>query len=86
VNYLASRENYKIAFHKWQTAQNNLCLALNCEHDELERSMLEARVEKIYDSLIEEYNKISIVFDRASTIWEKSQQMALNHDIKHLDC
>lgn len=96
MDYLIAREQYKLAFHKWDAMQKRLCELFHCSFPDLDQALLEARAERRYDALIAEYARLGFELDKASDAWDATQQhiarrtaaatAQLNRDLASIDC
>jgi len=95
MDYLAIREAYKLAYHKWDQFQQKLCGLLDCEFAELEEKLTEVRSDRRWAGLIQEYAQLHLTLDAADRRWEIAQAFVarsnainaqLNKDIALLDC
>lgn len=96
MDFLGVREQYKLAFHRWDNMQKRLCELLHCDFPGLEQALLEARAKRRYDALIGEYACLSFELDKASDAWDIAQQhiarrtaaatAQLNRDLANIDC
>ena len=96
MDYLSVREAYKLAFHKWDACQKLLCERFGCTFAELEQKLLEARQDRRFEPLIQQYAKLGFELDAASDRWDimqaaqarrtASATAQINRDLAALDC
>jgi hypothetical protein len=97
MDYLAVREHYRIAYHRWLSMNGRLMEVLGVVGDAaLETAMLRARTEGQHLDLLDEYARLSIEFDRAADKWDAAQlwqsrrtvaaQRQVDRDLSLLEC
>ena len=95
-DYLASRESYLVAFHKYKRFGNTLKEKLGATSDgELEEAFMDPHARSLFRADIQHYSELGIEFDTASTNHELAlelqrrrvahQQTELNSTIACLD-
>ena len=95
-DYLASRESYLIAFHKYKRFGNTLKMKLGATSDgELEEAFMDPHTRSLFRADIQHYSELGIEFDTASTNHDLAlelqrrrvaqQQTELNSTISSLD-
>ena len=91
MEFLQFRENYKLAYHRWENCANQLCNLLNCDLANLEEHLLLPKGHQ-YWPLAQEYAALSIALDIASDKWDTAQMVeariiaSLNRDLQLLEC
>jgi hypothetical protein len=85
-DYLACRERYKTAYHRWDNYARHLCELFGCSFADLEQAILQARTERRHLAEIAEYARLSNLLDAASDEWDRAQQHILRRDLELLDC
>lgn len=90
MNYLQIREQYKLAYHRWDNYARHLCDLLGCSFADMEQRLLEARTRKTLTAEANEWARLSFELDRASDAWDTAQdhmaRQALRRDFASLDC
>jgi hypothetical protein len=96
MDYLSVREAYRVAFHKWDACQKQLCERFGCEFAELDQKLLEARKDRRLEPLIQNYAKLGIELDVASDRWDIIQAAQarktaaaiaqVNRDLANIEC
>lgn len=90
MDFLDVRERYKIAYHRWDNAQGQLCRSLGCTFPTLEQAMLQARNDPRHSAAIAEYGRLSIALDQAASAWDTAQafiaRRQLDKDLALIDC
>lgn len=75
MDYLSIREQYRIAYGRWERCANQLCELLGCDFANLETALLYASPHQRRQSLVDEYTKLGLELDRASDKWDTAQAL-----------
>jgi hypothetical protein len=90
TDYLGCREAYKIAYHKWDAASQELMKVFGCSFADLEQHLLEARGKGRMAANIHRYAELGIAFDEASTMLDAARdlqmQRMIDRDLAGVDC
>lgn len=97
MDFLAIREEYKLAFHRWRNFQDRLKEQLGVATDwELEEQLLHIRDGHKLWPMATEYSRLTLAFDQASDRWDTAQMWQarrtaaciaqLDRDVKAIDC
>lgn len=95
MDFLRIREEYKIAYHRWENCANELCTIFHCDFANLEMALLGARGNHRHMALIQEYARLGIALDAAADRWDTAQLLQsrltaatqqVNHDLKTIEC
>ena len=65
MDYLQIREDYKLAYHRWEQCAEKLCQMLHCDFATLEQALLVPRCHR-HAALVQEYARLGIALDQAS--------------------
>ena len=93
MDFLQIREEYRLAYHRWEQCANHLCTLLHCDFGDLEQCLLESG--RHYGQLVQQYSRLGIALDKASDRWDTAQMLQaratlatnqLNHDLQLLEC
>lgn len=97
MDYLAIREDYKLAYHRWLNFNQRLMELFAVEGDAaLETAMLQARTDKRHLAELAEYARLGFALDAAGDRWDTAQAFQarrtaevsaqVNKDISLLEC
>jgi hypothetical protein len=95
MNYLQIREDYKLAYHRWEACAHRLCELFRCDFATLEEELLGAMTTRKHQALIQQYARLGIELDKASDRWDTAQLLqarntaaanAMRRDLQLLDC
>ena len=93
MDFLQLREDYKIAYGRWEQCANRLCELMHCDFGTLEQALLEQGGR--HRELVQQYARLGIALDKANDRWDTAQMLQarataaasqLNHDFRHLEC
>ena len=91
MDYLQIRENYKLAYGRWEQCAEKLCQMLHCDFATLEQALLVPSGHR-HAALVQEYARLGIALDQASDRWDTAQLLqsrataAVNRDLLLLEC
>ena len=60
MDFLQIREDYKLAYHRWEQCAERLCVALNCNFGDLEAALLAATTRALNRLSVKDCNSNSI--------------------------
>ncbi len=91
MDFLQIREDYKLAYHRWEQCAKKLCQMLHCDFTTLEQALLVPSGRR-HTELVQEYVRLSIALDQASDRWDTAQMLqsrataAVNRDLQLIEC
>jgi hypothetical protein len=91
MDFLQIREDYKLAYHRWEQCAEKLCHILHCDFATLEQALLVPSGHR-HAALVQEYARLGIALDQASDKWDTAQMLqsrataAVNRDLQTVEC
>ena len=91
MDFLQIREDYKLAYGRWEQCAEKLCQMLHCDFATLEQALLVPSGHR-HAALVQEYARLGIALDQASDRWDTAQLLqsrataAVNRDLQTIEC
>lgn len=91
MDFLQIREDYKLAYHRWEQCAEKLCQMLHCDFATLEQELLVPSGHR-QAALVQEYARLGIALDQVSDRWDTAQMLqsrataAVNRDLQLIEC